>query len=258
MTAAEAAHAGDAFMRGRFVLVQPEDGHRAGMDALVLAAAVPSGFSGHAVDFGAGAGAAGLALAVRCPAATVTLVERSPTMAGFARRTLEHPANSGLAPRLSVEEADVAMAARPGAPDALSAGSADFVVMNPPFNQAADRSSPDALRREAHVMETETPERWLRAAAAVARRRAGVAIIARPALLGEILSALGGRFGGARICAVHPRPRADAIRIVVRARQGSRAAPAIAPPLVLHGEAGNGFSARAQAILDGEASLYGD
>ncbi|RWH47878.1 MAG: methyltransferase, partial [Mesorhizobium sp.] len=36
------AHTVDAFHRGRFWLVQPRQGHRAGMDAMMLAAAVPS------------------------------------------------------------------------------------------------------------------------------------------------------------------------------------------------------------------------
>ena len=37
----------------------------------MLAAAVPSGFAGRLADFGAGAGAAGLAVASRCAGATV-------------------------------------------------------------------------------------------------------------------------------------------------------------------------------------------
>jgi len=78
------AHTVDAFHRGRFWLVQPRTGHRAGMDAMMLAAAVPSAFAGRLADFGAGAGAAGLAVLSRCPAAEVVLVERSSEMAGFA------------------------------------------------------------------------------------------------------------------------------------------------------------------------------
>ena len=49
----------DIFHRGRFVLVQPKGaGHRSGVDAMILAASVPSGFSGLLADLGAGAGAA--------------------------------------------------------------------------------------------------------------------------------------------------------------------------------------------------------
>ena len=49
------AHTLDAFHRGDFWLVQPKGaGHRAGVDAMILAAAVPSAFSGRLADFGAG------------------------------------------------------------------------------------------------------------------------------------------------------------------------------------------------------------
>jgi tRNA1(Val) A37 N6-methylase TrmN6 len=72
------AHTLDAFHRGRFHLLQPaERGHRAGMDAMMLAAAVPSAFAGRLADFGAGAGAAGLAVLSRCAGARALLVERS-------------------------------------------------------------------------------------------------------------------------------------------------------------------------------------
>ncbi|TGV74768.1 methyltransferase, partial [Mesorhizobium sp. M00.F.Ca.ET.158.01.1.1] len=76
------AHTVDAFHRGRFWLVQPKHGgHRAGMDAMMLAASVPSSFGGRLADFGAGAGAAGLAVLSRCPGAQAVLVERAPEMA---------------------------------------------------------------------------------------------------------------------------------------------------------------------------------
>ena len=82
----------DAFHRGNFWLVQPKGaGHRAGMDAMMLAAAVPSGFAGRLADFGAGAGAAGLAVASRCPGARIVLVENAPEMLGFAERASPIP-----------------------------------------------------------------------------------------------------------------------------------------------------------------------
>ena len=90
-------HTLDAFHRGDFWLVQPKGaGHRAGVDAMILSAAVPSSFSGRLADFGAGAGAAGLAVASRCPGATVTLVENSAEMAHFASLTLDHRRTSHL------------------------------------------------------------------------------------------------------------------------------------------------------------------
>ena len=136
-------------------------------------------------------------------------------------------------------------------------GAFDFAVMNPPFNEGADRASPDALRRSAHVMEDDLFERWLRTASAILRPRGGeVALIARPQSLGDILAALEGRFGGARILALHPRPDEPAIRVVLRAVRGSRAPLSLMPPLVLHDSAGNGFSARADAAINGQTALF--
>lgn len=249
----------DAFHRGRFVLVQPRrGGHRSGMDALVLAAAVPSDFGGMAVDFGAGAGAVGFAVASRCSLAHVTLVESAPEMADLARLSLAHPGNRAHADRIALVESDVA--GLPGRRKAEGQPSqfADFILMNPPYNDPRDRASPQALRKQAHVMPPGLFEAWLRAAAGIARPRAGVAVIARPADLKNILAALEGRFGSAQIMAVHARADASAIRVLVRARYGSRAATSIMPPLVLHEGDGSAFTAKADAINAGETSLFGD
>ncbi|RVJ14808.1 methyltransferase, partial [Sinorhizobium medicae] len=79
----------DAFHRGRFHLIQPlGQGHRSGMDAMLLASLVSCRSRCHVADLGAGAGAAGMAVASRIEAAQVLLVERSEVMADFARRSL--------------------------------------------------------------------------------------------------------------------------------------------------------------------------
>ncbi|MCX7305033.1 MAG: methyltransferase [Hyphomicrobiales bacterium] len=249
----------DAFHRGDFWLVQPKGtGHRAGIDAMMLAAALPSDFSGKLADFGAGAGAAGLAAASRCKGATVTLVESAPEMAQFARLTLDHPGNAQFAGRATLVEADVALAGRAREKAGLADGSFDYVVMNPPFNAARDRPSPDALKQQAHVMADGLFEAWIRSAAAVVRPRGGLAIIARPVSLGQILAAMAGRFGAAEILPIHARADKPAIRIVVRARRAARGALSLMPPLILHDGPGDTFSARAGAINNGKLSLFGD
>ena len=249
----------DAFHRGRFTLVQPAKGaHRAGMDALVLAAAVPTDFNGLAVDFGAGAGAVGFAVAARCAKASVLLVERSPEMVRYAEMSLAHPNNRHLTDSVSILLADVTLTGKARVEAGLKERSADFVLMNPPFNDGRDRATPDTLRREAHVADEQIFETWLRSAAAVLRPRGKVALIARPASISPILSALAGRFGGAEIVPIHPTADRPAIRIVVRAVRGARGVPSLMPPLILHGQGDNRFTPRAEAINAGEASLFGD
>lgn len=249
----------DAFHRGDYWLVQPKGmGHRAGVDAMMLAAAVPSGFAGRLADLGAGAGAAGLAVASRCQVAEVTLVENSPEMARFAQLTLDHPKNAHLAHRASVLVADATLTGKAREKAGLADGSFDYAIMNPPFNAARDRPSPDALKQKAHIMEDGLFEAWIRTAAAIVRPRGGLAVIARPVSLAPILAALAGRFGSAEIMPVHPRPETPAIRVVVRARRASRGTLSLLPPLVLHDGPGDGFSARADAINNGRASLFSD
>lgn len=249
----------DAFHRGRFHLVQPAKGaHRAGMDALVLAASLPSGFAGLAADFGAGAGAAGLAVLSRCPLARVLLVERSTEMARYARLSLAHPDNSHLAGRACVLVADVALAGQARQAAGLTDRSADFVLMNPPFNDRRDRATPDALRREAHVAEADQFEAWLRSAAAMLKPRGRVALIARPASIAPVLTALAGRFGSTEIVPIHATPERPAIRIVVRAVRGARGAPSLLPPLSLQQGRGGPLTVRAEAINSGQSSLFDD
>src|SRR5580698_1936593 len=65
----------DAILGGRLILRQPRRGHRFGHDAILLAAAVSARAGEHAVELGAGVGAAGLALAHRIGGLSVTLVE---------------------------------------------------------------------------------------------------------------------------------------------------------------------------------------
>lgn len=249
----------DAFHRGDFWVAQPSGkGHRSGMDAMMLAAAVPGSFAGRLADLGAGAGAAGLAVASRCPTASVVLVERSPEMVAFALESIGLPQNSHLSGRAEVLQADVSLSGKARVAAGLADGAFDFAIMNPPFNLGHDRPTPDLLKKEAHVMEDGLLEAWLRTAAAIVRPGGGMAIIARPQSLAAILDAVGGRFGDTRIVPVHPRAGEPAIRIILRAVRGSRKALSLLPPLVLHGDSGHAHSPRADRVCNGRESLLGD
>lgn len=227
------------------------------MDALILAACVPTGFAGSVADLGAGSGAAGLAVLSRCAEARATLVEREPEMIESARLTLALPENGGIAGRATVVAANVELTGKARVAAGLADNSFDFAIMNPPFNAADDRATPDALRKSAHVMTEGLLEAWIRTAGAVLRPDGAFAIIARPVSLPEVLASIERRFGGAEVVLVHPRPDAEAIRFVLRARRGSRAKLAFAPPLVLHAATENALSPRADAIVNGETGLFG-
>src|SRR5689334_25394768 len=75
----------DAFLGGRLRLRQLKTGHRAGHDAMLLAAATSARAGHRVVDLGAGVGAAGLAVARRVAGIDLVLVEIDETLAGLAR-----------------------------------------------------------------------------------------------------------------------------------------------------------------------------
>ena len=186
---AEAETSEDAVLGGRLVLRQPRAGHRVGHDAILLAAAISARAGDHAVDLGAGVGAAGLALARRIDGLTVTLVEIDPALAALAG---ENAARNGLGERVRAVCLDVMAPAAAFAAAGLPPGTADSVLMNPPFN-AAQNPSPDRGRRLAHVAANETLRGWLDTAARLLRPQAAVTLIWRADGLDAVLAALGRR-----------------------------------------------------------------
>lgn len=242
----------DAFHRGRFHVVQPKGaGHRSGVDAMLLASLVDAAGPVSVADLGAGAGAAGLAVASRLADATVLLVERSSLMAGYARKTLDLAENAELAPRVTVLEADVTVSGKARVAAGLLDEVHDHVIMNPPFNDPADRLTPDVLKAEAHAMSEGLFESWIRTACAITRPGGQLSLIARPQSIAEIIAACGRRFGGLEITVVHPRPSEDATRLLVTAIKGSRARLVFRAPLIVHGDEGHAFNRQADDLNNG-------
>jgi tRNA1(Val) A37 N6-methylase TrmN6 len=240
----------DAVLGGRLILRQPRRGHRVGHDAILLAAATPAKTGEHVVDFGAGVGAAGLALAARMAGPSVTLLEIDPALAALAEENIRRNA---FADRVRAITLDVTAPARAFAAAGLPPGSAARVLMNPPFNDpAASRASPDADRRLAHVSAGLAP--WLRSAARLLAAGGTVTLIWRADGLADLLAALARGFGAVAVQPVHPRPDAPAIRVLVRAVKGSGAPLALLPGLVL-ADADGHPSAAAEAVLRHGAAL---
>nr|WP_210308418.1 methyltransferase [Prosthecomicrobium pneumaticum] len=221
----------------------------------MLAATLPATMRGRVLDLGAGAGVAGMAVAARCPAARVTLVEREAELVALAAAALCRPANAGFAARVDIAAADLLVpSARAAA--GLADGVADAAIVNPPFYSAgAVRASPAAARAGAHVLGPAGLDPWLRAAAALVAPGGTLAAILHVDLLADLLAGLAGRFGETILLPVHPRAGVPAHRLIVHAVKGSRGAPALLPGLVLHGPSGSGFLAGPGAILREGAGL---
>jgi tRNA1(Val) A37 N6-methylase TrmN6 len=232
----------DAVLGGRLQLLQPARGHRAGHDAILLAAAAPK--AKHAVDLGAGIGTAGLALLARRAAERVTLIEIDENLAALARKNAER---NGFRDRADVLCADATEI------DRAQAGGADLVLMNPPFNDPARaQASPDPTRRQAHVGKDSDLGRWIDAARRLLEPGGRLVLIHRPEAEATILAALAGF--AVELIPVLPRANATPIRLIVRATEGAGGEPVLLPGIVLNGP-DNRPSDMAEAILRHAAPL---
>jgi len=222
----------DAFLGGRLRLRQPRSGHRAGHDAMLLAAATPARSGDRVVDFGAGVGAAGLAVARRVAGIELVLVEIDAGLAEMARGN----AAANAVPA-DVIVLDVTSAADGFAAAGLSPDSVDVVLMNPPFNDPArHRASPDKAREIAHVSTAAALERWILAARRILKSGGALALIWRADALVEVLSALGRGFGSLELLPVHAEATEPAIRVLIRATKGGKSPLQMHAALVLNDE----------------------
>jgi tRNA1(Val) A37 N6-methylase TrmN6 len=242
----------DALLGGALRLRQPRRGHRAGHDAVLLAAACPAQAGEHVVDLGAGVGAAGLALAARVADIAVTLVEIDPDLAALAAQNAEL---NGWAARVKSLTLDAAAPARAFAAAGLAPDSVARVLMNPPFNDPVrQRTSPDRRRRLAHAAPRETLAAWIRTAARLLRPRGTLTLMFRADGLVDLARGLDSVFGALTVLPIYGKPDQPAIRILVRATKASRAPLALLPGLVLN-DAGGRPTPQAEAVLRAGASL---
>lgn len=235
----------DRLLGGRVVLEQPKAGFRAGLDAVLLAAAVAAPVGARVLDAGCGTGAATLCLAVRRPDLAVVGIELDPATAALAAANV---AANGLAARVSIIVGDLL---EPAFGQRVEAG---WVMTNPPFN-APDGRAPAHPDRARAMLDTQSPAAWLGACLRRLPTGAGLVLIHRADRLPAVLAALEGRAGAIELVPLWPGAEGrPARRVLVRCRKGARSPAVLRQGLVLHDRAGM-FSEAAEAILRHGAAL---
>ena len=245
----------DAFLGGALQILQPQNGYRAGLDAVLLAAAAPvvSGTSARILDIGAGVGVVGLAVARRIADAHVTLIERDPQLAALAQANI---ARNQLADRVRLVQADVSQPLSAHAELGALTETFDCVLANPPYHaHGRGTAARDASKANANAMTEGDLDRWARFMAAMTCPDGHAVVIHKAEALPELLAVLAGRFGDLVLLPIHPRPGSPASRVLMCGVKGSRAPLQIRPALVLHDAAG-AFTPEMEAILRRGAALH--
>ncbi len=223
----------ETFLDGRVKVTQPETGFRSGLDAVMLAAAVPALTGQAALELGAGSGAASLCLAARVSGVTITGVERDEGLAALARG---NAAANGADCRFVA--ADVF-----ALPPELKRDF-DQVFANPPFH-GEGQVSPDTVRAAA-LMDDGKLRDWMKLGLQRTVSGGFFTAILRADRLNQALAALPER----GLCAfpLWPRQGEAAKRVIIQVRKGSNAPFALLPGLVLHQDDG-AWTPQAEAVL---------
>ncbi len=235
----------DRFLDGRVVVNQPTDGFRAGIDAVLLAAAIGARPEHSLLELGCGAGTAMLCAASRLPHCHFTGLDIDPDMIDLAQQNI---AANTMSDRVQAGIGNVST------PENL--GAYDCVFFNPPFfDDAAALRAPKAGKQQAFLSGDTPLSAWIKAAHDSLKPKGQVFIIHRADALASILDALSKGFGEIAIKPVQPRQDKPAKRVLIAARKGSKAPLTLLPPLILHDDEGSKYSAEADAILRGRAGI---
>lgn len=220
----------DGFLGGRLALWQPEKGYRAGIDPVLLAAAVTAQPGDSVLDLGCGAGAAMFCLATRVNRLDLTGIERQESYANLARRNAEE----------NFIDARVHIADLTALPPEVKAAHFDHVIMNPPYHEAGRRTGARDAGREQALAEDTPLEAWIDAAARRLAPRGYMWMIQSATRLPDILGALDDRLGSIVVKPVCAREGRAARLVLVCARKGGRGDFRLAAPLILHEGAAHG------------------
>jgi tRNA1(Val) A37 N6-methylase TrmN6 len=226
----------DRFLGGRIVARQPAEGFRSGLDAVMVAAAVPAEAGDEVLEMGCGVGVASLCLASRVPGAKITGIELEESLVALAN---ENAVLNGMATRLEFIAADAM------APPLLQRRTYDHVFCNPPFHDGAGRRSPSSKRAVARY-DDGALGRWIESGLKRVRSQGSFTVIVRADRLAEVLAALPER--GVSVLPLWPARGKPATRVIAQSRKASRAPLNLLAGLVLH-EADGHYTEKADAIL---------
>ncbi|WP_114287458.1 tRNA1(Val) (adenine(37)-N6)-methyltransferase [Candidatus Halocynthiibacter alkanivorans] len=214
----------DDFLGGALRLWQPVDGYRAGVDPVLLAAAVEARAGQSVLDIGCGVGAAILCLGQRVPGLELAGLELQAEYASLAQRNAEE---NGL--RLELHLGNLEQM-----PEPLRARNFDHVIANPPYYLRDSGTGANDTGRGAALTEHTPLSAWMDAATRRLKPRGLLTVIQKADRLRHLMAALDSRMGSVRVQPVAPRDGRLSELVILQARKGGRADFRLEAPLILH------------------------
>ena len=214
----------DAFLGGRLHLLQPRHGYRAGVDPVLLAAAVNARAGQTVLDLGCGVGTAALCLHARIAGLEMTGVEKQADYADLAMA-------NGQDARAKF---DVVTADLRSLPVALRQSQFDHVLTNPPyFKRDTGHTADDQGRAAGRAEDTDLAD-WIDVAVRRLAPQGYLHVIQRADRLPDLLGLVSERLGSIEVLPIAARTHRAAHLIILRARKSGRAPFRLHAPFILH------------------------
>lgn len=232
----------NTILGGDLTVIQPGDGYRFSIDAILLGRFVSARRHERVLELGAGCGVVSVMIAALYHPHEVIALELQPDLADIAAR---NAALNGL-PMMRSLCADL----RSRRIDGLDRQSCDLVVANPPYRAIrTGRESPNLSRRIARGESGATLAQFVEAAARYAKFRGRIAFVYTARRSAELIALLRSHsLEPKRIRFVHPTITSSATTVLLEARNGGGLEVKIEPPLILYSEPGV-YTEEAREIL---------
>ncbi|SFS22183.1 tRNA1(Val) (adenine(37)-N6)-methyltransferase [Yoonia litorea] len=239
----------DDFLGGKLRIWQPRSGYRAGVDPVLLAAAVPAQAGDTVLELGCGVGVASLCVMTRVAGVNVTGVE---VQADYAALALRNAGENDL-------PFDVVQADLRALPYEVRQQQFTHVIMNPPFfDRTRGTAAQDPGRDMALGGQTSLAD-WLDIGIKRLAPQGYLTVIQRIDRLPEVLAHIEGRIGAIVVEPIAGRATKAPENFILQGRHSGKTPFRLARPLVMqrgdrHESDREDYTAQVSGILrDGDA-----
>ncbi|NOY53466.1 MAG: methyltransferase [Deltaproteobacteria bacterium] len=232
----------DTLSAGGLRILQPRNGYRYSLDALILPFFMAPKEGGSIVELGAGCGVVSMLLARRCPSCRIISVEIQERLHHLHEKNL---ALNELGGFVQLIHGDIRRIDEFLPPD-----SAEEVCSNPPFRKVrAGRISPDREKAIARHEVALTLEELVRAAVYLLKKQGRFSLIYLPERLADLVQTL--RRNGLepkRMRMVQSFPKTPPVLLLMEAVKGGRPGMTHEAPLVIYRDEEKNYSDEMEAI----------
>ncbi len=248
----ENAESCDDFLGGKIRLIQPLKGYRAGVDPVLLAAALPRHLKGKILDLGCGVGTAGLCALYAMPHLELIGIEADAEAAHRAIRNAklnDFAKNTEIHHQILGDESFM---------DPLKGDEVDIAISNPPWFEPAHSQRAEGSRGLGRQEENVSLDIWIDYMIRKLRTGGLMAVIHRAHRLDDILHILAGRVGNIKIIPIWSKPGQAAKHVIILGHKARKTPLKLMSGFVMHDKNGQFLPEAKGIFMDGAALYYGE